>query len=358
MKEPKNSDGFFHLDKRTHLRLIVAIPFFTTLLVLGFGLLAIYLGQDLLLNPRRLPNSLMIHQAMNSLVVATVIAAAGALIAGSILAYAINRQLVKFRSATRKIAEGDFTATLPLQGPGEFAQLTTALNEMILALNQFIIHGSPGGMITIDVNGKIRFVSSDAETLLECGARELRNRKFDEVFIGDHKNPQLRDLISLSLLENVPVNRRNVSFVNAAGKNLRMMVSTTPLRNEDGPVRGISVEFENLPCPGQLRDAASRTTHNTGMNDLAASIAHNVRNPLCSIRGFAQLVNERAENQTALKRYTDMIIRDVDHINGVIERLIRNVQHEEPEPGGAAHGTAAGEISKSAATEKSPDWTY
>ncbi len=65
---------------------------------------------------------------------------------------------------------------------------------------------------------------------------------------------------------------------------------------------------------------------------LARSLSHEIRNPLVSIRTFAELLPEHFEDASFRERFTELVGRDVRHIDDVIDRLARAAEREKPEP--------------------------
>jgi len=316
---------------KNQLRLIIAIPFITTLFVLGFGLLIIYLNQKFLLAPHSAPNALKVHQTLGDIVIATIITALGAMIAGIIIAYAVTRPVREFASSTKKIIHGDFTGEIHPGSATEFTQLADAFNQMILSLNSFFMHGLTGGMITIDKDGKICSLSSDAEMLLACSTSDLAGKHIDEVFIGQGENIDFRDAVISSLEQQHPFRQKELRVRNNQGELLTFSVSSSLMNDENFPVLGLTVKLEDLTDLKRVQEQMRRIDRLATLNSLAAGVAHNVRNPLCSIRGFAQLINERAAQHPEWQEYTNLIIKDVDRINGVIEQLIQNLRPGTPD---------------------------
>lgn len=64
---------------------------------------------------------------------------------------------------------------------------------------------------------------------------------------------------------------------------------------------------------------------------LARSLSHEIRNPLVSIRTFTQLLPDHFEDDQFRERFTDLVGRDIDHIDAVIDRLARAAEREKVE---------------------------
>ena len=317
--------------QKSQLRLIIAIPFITTLLVLGFGLLIIYLNKKQLLAPNSMPNALKVHQTLGDIVTATIIAAIGALITGIILAYALTRPVREFTASTKKILQGDFTPKISYRSTTEFSQLADAFNQMIFSLNNFFMRSPSGGMITFDKNEKFFSLSSDAEMLLGCTSAELTGKRLNESFLGQDENSDVRNAIVSSLENKKPLNKKELHLRNMQGELLTVLLSSSLIDDENFPALGLTVKLEDLTDIRHVQEQMRRIDRLAALNSFAAGVAHNVRNPLCSIRGFAQLINERASQHPELKEYTSLIIKDVDRINTVIEQLVHNLQPGTPE---------------------------
>jgi two-component system nitrogen regulation sensor histidine kinase GlnL len=58
------------------------------------------------------------------------------------------------------------------------------------------------------------------------------------------------------------------------------------------------------------------------MGTLAAGLAHEIRNPLGGIKGAAQLLRRSLDGPSQLREYTDIMIREVDRVNQLIEQLL------------------------------------
>jgi K+-sensing histidine kinase KdpD len=74
-----------------------------------------------------------------------------------------------------------------------------------------------------------------------------------------------------------------------------------------------------------------RPTSDPGWRRLARSLSHEIRNPLVSIRSFAELLPDHFEDETFRERFVELVGRDVDHIDDVVTRLQTVAEHEKSE---------------------------
>jgi PAS domain S-box-containing protein len=111
------------------------------------------------------------------------------------------------------------------------------------------------------------------------------------------------------------------------GETLRLQVSLTPMLGE-GRALGFIVNAQDVTLLKQLEEQAERRNRFTAMGEMAATIAHEIRNPLGSIELFASLVKKDLEDEEklALMHHISSGIANMNHI-------ISNVlQYTKPRP--------------------------
>jgi hypothetical protein len=96
-----------------------------------------------------------------------------------------------------------------------------------------------------------------------------------------------------------------------------------------------SFELTNEPPPAPMTSSQIPNPKlNQGWRRLALSLSHEIRNPLVSIRTFAELLPEHFDDETFRARFTELVGKDVAHISNVLTRLssIAERQPHETEP--------------------------
>lgn len=102
------------------------------------------------------------------------------------------------------------------------------------------------------------------------------------------------------------------------------------------PEPSVAAEPENGSDPDEsllLTEASFALASETEENwrRLARSLAHEIRNPLVSIRTFAEMLPENHTDETFRERFVELVGRDVRHIDRVISRMQSVAQHQQGE---------------------------
>ncbi|MGH7830509.1 MAG: two-component system sensor histidine kinase NtrB, partial [Candidatus Binatia bacterium] len=80
--------------------------------------------------------------------------------------------------------------------------------------------------------------------------------------------------------------------------------------------------LRDLTYRKELEEDLKRSDRLAMLGTLAAGLAHEIKNPLGGIRGTAQLLRRDIARDPALVEHTDIIIREVDRVNRLIEQLL------------------------------------
>jgi two-component system nitrogen regulation sensor histidine kinase GlnL len=103
---------------------------------------------------------------------------------------------------------------------------------------------------------------------------------------------------------------------------LSVSVNVSPLYTDAGVQSGIILTLHDVSNFRQLEQDIQRAQHLEMLKTLAAGLAHEVKNPLGGIRGAAQLLAMELDQRRDLREYTQVMIKETDRINGIIEELM------------------------------------
>jgi two-component system sensor histidine kinase HydH len=107
-----------------------------------------------------------------------------------------------------------------------------------------------------------------------------------------------------------------------SGQIVPLALSATPIRNSNGQCEGAVIVLRDLTEIKQLEEKVKRTEKLAAIGELAAGVAHEIRNPLSSIRGFAQFLKQALKDRPKEQEYAQTMVNEVDRINRVVTDLL------------------------------------
>ncbi|MGQ9696325.1 MAG: two-component system sensor histidine kinase NtrB [Thermodesulfobacteriota bacterium] len=177
------------------------------------------------------------------------------------------------------------------------------------------------GIISTDKEGKIVTLNSRAVEILGSLADNVKGRKIEETLP-----------INKELLASSKENRfldQEIIFQPLASKEIPLILRVTPLQDESGQEMGSVILLRDLREVRDLQEKVRRSERLASLGRLAAGIAHEIRNPLSSIRGFAQFFGNRFQGQEE-ETYAAVMIKEVDRLNRVISELLDFARPQKP----------------------------
>ena len=193
---------------------------------------------------------------------------------------------------------------------------TKASLSRVKAFSDNLVENMPMGLLAIDRDDRIASFNQTAEAVLELSADKILGSKAGEVLSKPLSNFLLRLKGQEGLIESefeCPVN---------GGKTVPLEVIGTVLKDEAGVSLGWIILFRDLTEIQHLKSEVARSRHLASIGTLAAGVAHEIRNPLSSIKGFATYFKERYRNVPEDLSTAEIMIQEVERLNRVIGQLL------------------------------------
>ncbi len=178
------------------------------------------------------------------------------------------------------------------------------------------------GLISVDNDRNIVTLNRRAAEFLGNEEKNLKGLKISKIFTPDIE----------TLLEDgeMSIRDREVEILSPTGGRIPLSLSAAPLKDETGREMGLVLLLRDLREIRDLQEKVRRSERLASLGRLAAGVAHEIRNPLSSIRGFAQYFNRRLKGQEEEQGYASIMIKEVDRLNRVITELLDFARPKEP----------------------------
>ena len=184
------------------------------------------------------------------------------------------------------------------------------------AIKDQVVLSLPVGLIATDQNGKIAFYNSAAERITGLDLAQARGRDPDTV-LPSHLCG-LKE--SLDLGESIFEKEIECEFTE--NKIVPVSISASQIINEEGKFVGQVLIIRDLGEVRRLQDEIHRKEKLAAIGGLAAGVAHEIRNPLSSIKGIASYYKSKFQDGSEDKEMAGVMIEEVDRLSRVISELL------------------------------------
>src|SRR5216110_3332457 len=107
-------------------------------------------------------------------------------------------------------------------------------------------------------------------------------------------------------------------LVSPNGLALRLGFTIAPLFAESGETSGMVITFQDLTDVRALEETSRRQERMAAVGRMAASIAHEIRNPLAAMRGSIQMLHAEMDGDTEQAQLMEIILRESDRLNKIV----------------------------------------
>jgi PAS domain S-box-containing protein len=185
--------------------------------------------------------------------------------------------------------------------------------EMILqkTLAETLLKSMPPGVVATDENGIIRWFSPSAEQMLGVSSEEALQRPVE--VLGGTLAGLLRE--TLDTRGNLEPRR----WVDARTQR-SLWAETRRLADQQTPL-GIIAVIHDSTVEQTLQERRDLVDRATFWTDLAASMSHEIRNPLVAIKTFAQLLPERFEDADFRHEFNEIVVKEIDRLDAIVSQI-------------------------------------
>ncbi|GAB6932002.1 hypothetical protein JCM14719A_03550 [Calditerricola satsumensis] len=187
------------------------------------------------------------------------------------------------------------------------------------------------GIVLINRDGRIVEVSQMACEIFGLAKHQLINAKVDDVLAD---LPEEHRILRRTLLEGVKVRNYAITWNNGI-QRYELLIDSDTVRDEQGNAIGAYLVFKDVTNLRSLEEQIQRHDRLAMIGQIAAGTAHEIRNPLTSIKGFVQMLRHSLEEKGLQKekQFTEIMLNELNRINALVSELLllskpRDVQYQ------------------------------
>jgi len=215
--------------------------------------------------------------------------------------------------------------------------------RQVRILNEEILERLAEGVLTIDRDGRVVFLNRRAHELLRVPFRQATTGRPWQEISPSHLIEPLGRVVEQILRRAVPISADfdfETEFTPVGLRTpLPTQVVSAPLGDDRGRLRGVTVVFIDLSERKRMESALRQAERLEALNQAAAGIAHEIRNPIASIRASAQELLEHGgpettgdtpRRQNVRARLLRVLILESDRLNHIVSDFMTYAQLRPP----------------------------
>ena len=193
----------------------------------------------------------------------------------------------------------------------DLARATTSLADLP-ALSHRVIDSMAGGLIGTDAPDQVVLLNRTAETIIGHRSEDVLGMALEHVLPLPSREESV---------PGVPA-RIECSFTRADGSVIELGATVAPLLVGGGHRAGQLVTFQDLTLIKQRESERHRQERLAAVGEMAAGIAHEIRNPLASMSGSIQLLRRELDLRDDQATLLDIVMRESQRLNDIIKNFL------------------------------------
>jgi len=182
-----------------------------------------------------------------------------------------------------------------------------------------IVEWTEDGIIGMTLDGIILDWNRGAACIYGYDEAEILGESIIKLIPEDKHNEFQEMLINIS--QGMPMTYYETIRQRKDGQAINVYLTVSPIKDHAGEVIGASAIVNDVTAQKKLEREMVRMDQMTLVREMAASIGHEVRNPMTTVRGFLQLFGEH-KHPAKYSEYIPLMISELDQANSIITQFL------------------------------------
>lgn len=189
--------------------------------------------------------------------------------------------------------------------------------------NETLLENLTTGVIAAGLDERITVFNNEAGQITELNPREIENQSLDKL------PPPLRDTLRETL--RTGQSQDNGELVLQSGdRSVVVRTSSSIFHGQSGEMLGALMVLTDITALKRLELQIRRSDRLASLGTLSAGMAHEIKNPLVSIKTFAQLLPERYQDSDFRETFSNLIGHEIARIDSLVNQLLRFARPAKP----------------------------
>ncbi|OXM82420.1 PAS domain-containing sensor histidine kinase [Paenibacillus rigui] len=258
------------------------------------------------------------------------------MVASYFIAGFMLRSLHLVMDQVNALAQGHFRTRLSIRTKDELGLLAAQVNAMAdnldaywmqlhnaaeelqhtqQYLESFINHTSDAIHVVL-LNGEMMRTNNAFEAMYGWNKEEVEGKRLELIFPG---HEQEFEHIRSTILQGYPIADYETVRMTRDGRSLDISMTSSPIRDSQGEIIAIASISRNITVRKKTEEVLRKSEKLSVVGQLAAGVAHEIRNPLTTIKGFLQLQKSKGPLSSM---YLDVMLSELDRINFIVSEFL------------------------------------
>jgi PAS domain S-box-containing protein len=202
------------------------------------------------------------------------------------------------------------------------AQLFTEVQNAKI-YNEILLQNLTTGVIAAGADGRITVFNSEAEQITGSKSKDLLDHSIEDL------PPAICEMVQETLQSKERPENRELILDSAEG-GVVVRASSSIFHGQQGQMLGVLVVLTDITALKRLELQIRRSDRLASLGTLSAGMAHEIKNPLVSIKTFAQLLPERYQDSDFRETFSNLIGHEIDRIDSLVNQLLRFARPAKP----------------------------
>lgn len=189
--------------------------------------------------------------------------------------------------------------------------------EQLDLLHRSIVESANLGILTINLSGKIKSFNKAAQEITDYAFADVEGKSLFEIL------PIYADMPAKRVAFQTPAeNRFEVVFQTKKDRKVILGCSVSPLKNSKGERIGDILIFQDLTSIKKMEEIYEKSRRMALIGEMAARLAHEIRNPLASISGSIQVLSRSLYLPHSDERLMRIILRGKEQLESFMKDFL------------------------------------
>src|ERR1700687_3234201 len=185
-------------------------------------------------------------------------------------------------------------------------------------MSEAVTRNMPAGLLLVNSAGLITSANPAAEAAL--GVKSLAYRRSSEILGAGSR---LTELVAGCLARGRTFRREEVEYLTPSHELRELGVTISPILNNTNDVTGAICLLSDLTELAALQKQIHMKENLAALGELSAGIAHEFKNALATISGYAQMIRSEAKPGTEIREYGEKILGQTRSLTHVVTEFLK-----------------------------------